>query len=222
MASICAFAQPKPVIGSQALNFNSVQDLGITSNPIAKWYAVFTLTRHEKRVFAQCEERKIETFLPLYKARHQWKNRQTVDLELPLFPSYTFVHIDPRTRVQVLQLRGVVSIVSSGRELTPVPKEYIEALRAGLQTHRIKPHPGLSVGDWVRLKNGPLAGAEGVLERHKNDLRVVLRLEMLARSVSVEVAATDIQPCRKQPNSLVDELGIELPPHSRTAPVART
>lgn len=191
MASICTFSQPKPVIGSH-FNLNCVQRAETRVGSLPNWYAVFTLARHEKRVFAQCAERRIEAFLPVYKARHQWKNRQTVDLELPLFPSYTFVHIDPSTRVQVLQLRGVISIVSSGRDLTPVPKENIEALRAGLLTHRIEPYAGIAIGDRVRIMNGPMAGAEGILERRKNELRVVLRLEMLARSVSVEVSSFDI------------------------------
>src|SRR5258708_18169794 len=71
------------------------------------WYAVYTLTRHEKRVMAQCEERQIEAFLPLYKTRHLWKNRCTVDLELPLFPNYSFVPIDPRQRPQALHLPRV-------------------------------------------------------------------------------------------------------------------
>jgi transcription antitermination factor NusG len=53
----------------------------------------------------------------------------------------------------------------------------------------------LEVGDLVRIKTGPMTGAEGVLERRKNDLRVVLKLEMLARSVSVEVGAEEIEWC---------------------------
>jgi transcription antitermination factor NusG len=160
-----------------------------------RWYAVFTLARHEKRVFAQCERRQIESFLPLYKTKHQWKNRCTVDLELPLFPSYSFVRIDARARVQVLQVPGVIRIVSSGQKLQPLPDDYISALRDGLLAHRIEPYTEIAVGDWVRIKSGPMAGAEGVLERRKNELRVVLRLEMLERSVSVEVGADEIQWC---------------------------
>lgn len=175
--------------------FDSLRDLWQVSPAAPKWYAVFTLSRHEKRVLAQCEQRQIESFLPLYKVKHQWKNRCSVDLELPLFPCYSFVRIDPRMRVQVLQVPGVVSIVSSGRHLQPLPDHYINSLRDGLLVHRIEPHADLEVGDLVRIKTGPMIGAEGILERRKNDLRVVLRLEMLARSVSVEVGAEEIEWC---------------------------
>jgi transcription antitermination factor NusG len=93
---------------------------------------------------------------------------------------------------------GVVSIVSSGSELLPLDDEYIQSLRDGLAVHRIEPHPGLTVGDRVRIKTGPMAGSEGILERRKNELRVVLRLEMLARSVAVEVGAEEVENCDKR------------------------
>jgi hypothetical protein len=39
-----------------------------------------------------------------------------------------------------------------------------------------------------------MAGVEGVLVRKKNDLRVVLSLDAIMRSVAVEVDADDIEP----------------------------
>lgn len=187
--------QSASVVPPGLLDSRGARELWEDAPRVLRWYAVFTLARHEKRVFAQCERRQIESFLPLYKVRHQWKNRCTVDLELPLFPSYSFVRIDPQARVQVLKVPGVIRIVSSGHQLQSLPDEYVNALRDGLLAHRIEPYTESVVGDWVRIKSGPMAGAEGVLERRKNELRVVLRLEMLERSVSVEVGADEIQWC---------------------------
>ena len=146
-----------------------------------------------KRVVGRCEQRHIESFLPLYRVKRKWKNRCTVDLELPLFPNYFFARIVPRDRVRVLELPGVVSIVSAGGKPLPLENDYITALREGVLAHKIAPHANLEAGESVRITSGPLAGAEGILERRKNDLRVVLRLEMLARSVSVEVDARQNQ-----------------------------
>jgi NADH:ubiquinone oxidoreductase subunit K len=39
-----------------------------------------------------------------------------------------------------------------------------------------------------------MAGVEGVLVRKKNEFRVVLSLEMIMRSVAVEVDADDVEP----------------------------
>jgi hypothetical protein len=44
-----------------------------------------------------------------------------------------------------------------------------------------------------------MADMVGVLERHKNALRVVLRLEMIGRSVAVEVDVADIEPADTTP-----------------------
>jgi len=178
---------------AEPLGPSSVQQVLCGDIQGIQWFAVFTLPNHEKRVSAHCQQRQIESFLPLYKVRHRWKNRRTVDLELPLFPNYLFVQIAPHNRVRVLELPGVVSIVSSAGQLVPVPRDYVTALRDGLRVYKIEPHPNLKVGELVRIKSGPLAGAEGILERCKNDFRVVLRLEMLARSVSAEIAASEIE-----------------------------
>jgi transcription antitermination factor NusG len=167
--------------------------------PLPNWYAVFTMANHEKRAVARCEQRQVECFLPLYKTRRKWKNRCTVDLELPLFPNYFFARINSRDRVRVLEMPGVISIVSSGHTPLPLEDSYVNALRDGILAHNIEPHANLEAGELVRITSGPLSGAEGILERRKNDLRVILRLDMLARSVSVEVAAMQIEKaCERQ------------------------
>jgi transcription antitermination factor NusG len=113
-------------------------------------------------------------------------------LNLPLFPSYCFARINWRERVQVATIPGVVAIVSAGREPSPVPDHYITWLQAGVQARRIRPHSGLAVGDRVSIVTGPFAGMQGVLERQKNEFRVILKLEMIGRSMSVEVGAEEI------------------------------
>src|SRR5713101_5664552 len=45
----------------------------------------------------------------------------------------------------------------------------------------------------VRIKRGPLAELEGVLVRRKNGLRVVVSLDLIARSAAVEVDTADIE-----------------------------
>ena len=54
------------------------------------------------------------------------------------------------------------------------------------------PHPFLKEGDRVRLRSGPLAGIEGILQKRKDGYRLVLSIELLGRSVAVEVEQSDI------------------------------
>lgn len=160
---------------------------------VRKWFAVFTMSRHEKQIAFHLCRREIESFLPLYRTKRRWKNRRTVEMELPLFPNYIFVRIDPQERIRVLRLPSVVSIVSSAGEPLPVPDRYVSWLRNKLLINGIEPHPGLEVGDRVRITAGAMTGMIGVLDRQKAGFRVVLRLEIIRRSVAVEVDLAEIE-----------------------------
>jgi transcription antitermination factor NusG len=166
---------------------------------LAKWYAVYTTPRHEKRIAEHFDMRQIEYYLPLYHALHRWKNGSRVNLELPLFPNYVFVRIGRNERVGVLSVPGVLWIVG-GREPAELPNAEIESLRAGLQARKAEPHPYLVVGERVRIRIGALAGMEGVLVRIKNDFRVVLTLDLIRRSVVVEVDAGDVEAVTPRPH----------------------
>lgn len=166
-----------------------------SSDPVIprKWFAIFTRTHHEKRVAERLTERGIESFLPLYKTEHHWTHYRKVILDLPLFPSYLFVHISPQERIPTLNVAGVVSMVGQGCTPVPLPDHEIECLRSGLQLRKFEPHPYLAVGTRARIKAGPFAGMEGVVSRNKSSLRVVLTVDLLMQSVAVEVNADEIE-----------------------------
>ena len=158
-----------------------------------KWFAVYTTPRHEKAVARHFEFREIESFLPLYREMHRWRNGSRVNVEQPLFPGYIFARIGRRNSTQVLSVPGVLLIVGSGRQPQALPDFEIEALRSGLHLRKFEPHPYLVVGEKARIKSGSLAGMVGVLARKKNNLRVVLTLELIMRSVAVEVDADELE-----------------------------
>ena len=157
------------------------------------WLAVYTTPRHEKRIAQHLDQRQIEYFLPLYASQRRWKDGSRVTVELPLFPSYIFVHVCRQQRVRVLESPGVLRLVCSGKEPSPLSDQEIETLRTGLQKVKAQPHAYLVVGDRVRIKNGPLAGMEGVLVR-KKEMHVVLTLNQISRSIAVHVDAADLEP----------------------------
>src|ERR1700733_8493722 len=152
-----------------------------------QWFAVYTTSCHEKRVAEHCQVRDIESFLPTYPRIRRWKNGCTVHIESPLFPGYVFVRVNQTHKVRVLELPGVVSIVGAARQPTPLPDADVEALRSGIHLLKAEPHPCLNLGDKVKIRSGPLAGMTGILVRKKNGLRVVLTLELIMKSISVEI-----------------------------------
>ena len=158
-----------------------------------QWYAAYAVARHEKVVARQLEERSIETFLPLYRSWHRWKDRRKL-IELALFPSYVFVKIAARDRLRVLQVPSVVRMVIFNGQLAALPAQEIEALRNGLENNiYAEPCPYLRVGRRVRVVRGPMAGAEGILTRKKDKYRFVISVDVLMRSVAVEVDGSDLE-----------------------------
>jgi transcription antitermination factor NusG len=161
---------------------------------VSRWYAAYTCTNHERRVAQQLAERQVENFLPLYRSVRRWKDRRK-ELQLALFPSYIFVHMDVADRLRVLQLPGVVNLVSFGGVPAPLPDSEIEGLRNGLMNEgRAESHPYLAAGRRVRIVDGPFSGIEGIVVRRKDKLRVVLSISLIRRSVAIEVSESDIAP----------------------------
>jgi len=167
--------------------------------PVKDWLAIFVIPRHEKRVESHFRVRGIEGFLPLFQKQASWKDGSKHTLQLPLFPNYIFARVGYSERASVLDVPGVRFIAGGLRHSLPVPDAYIHFLKETTRLGRIEPHPYLTAGTRVRIRYGVMAGTEGVLLRKKNSFRVVLTLEMIMRSVTIEVAIEDIEPVGPHP-----------------------
>jgi len=158
-----------------------------------QWFAVYTRSHHEKSVAEQLRGKSIEHFLPTYTSVRRWKDRVKT-LQMPLFAGYLFVKVFPSQFLDVLQAHGVSRLVGSPK---PKPLEDIEIrqLRAWLSLPiGIEPHPYLRIGQRVRVSRGPLADVEGILIRKKSVFRLVVAVDLIQRSVALEIDAADIVP----------------------------
>ena len=133
-------------------------------------------------------------FLPLYKSRRQWKDRSRVELELPLFPCYLFVCIDRRQKVRVLEVPGVLGVVSgTGGEMAQIPEDTVLLLRAVSGSFEVEPVAKLCDGDKVRILAGAFSGMEGQLVVQNSRYRVLMTVEQIMRSFAVEVSPDDLE-----------------------------
>lgn len=162
--------------------------------PQAKcWYALYTKHQHEKSVAQRLEREGHETFLPLYQTVRRWRDRNKW-LWLPLFPSYVFVRGGLEQWRNVLETPGVFAIVGFAGQPAAVPQEEIDSCRRVVENSvRVEPHPFLKCGDIVRVKYGPLAGLEGILVKKRNVLRLIISVEVLGRSVAIEVDSSCLE-----------------------------
>lgn len=157
------------------------------------WFAVYTRHQHEKMVACSLSGKGFETFLPLYNTAHRWKDR-VKQLSLPLFPNYVFIQGGLERRADILSTLGIYDFVRASGRPAPIPSEEIEAVRRVVEKGlNAEPHPFLRVGDRVRLTSGPLEGIEGILLRKKSFYRLILSVDLLARSIAVEVDAADVE-----------------------------
>jgi transcription antitermination factor NusG len=85
-------------------------------------------------------------------------------------------------------------VAGTGGEPASLPASEIDALRSGLSQRNAQPHPLLKVGQRVRIRSGAFAGMEGVVVRMKYSFRVVLTLESIKQSFSVEVDGEELEP----------------------------
>lgn len=157
------------------------------------WYALYTRHQHEKTVADLLARKNFTVYLPLYESSRRWKDR-VKQLSLPLFPSYVFVQGGLDRQLQMLTTPGVFSVVNCAGKAQPIPEPEISAVRRMVEGPlRAEPHPFLKCGDRVRVKRGPLEGLEGILSRTKGLFRLVVSVEMLAKSVAVEVDASLVE-----------------------------
>ncbi len=169
-----------------------------------RWYAIYTRPRHEKKVFDGLTEKQIEAFLPLITRVRQWKDRKK-RVEMPLFSSYLFVHIDYKNRFDVLQTKGVVKIVNFNGVPAVVPDWQIDSLKKMLE------HPDLiqlenyiRPGELVEVVEGPFKGMRGMIKNLKGQTRLVITIEGIMQSVSVEIERDFVKKAEPKPEETFD------------------
>src|SRR5437588_5091424 len=168
-----------------------------------QWFASYTRSRHEKKIADELQQRSVECFLPLYETVREWNNGR-FKVQFPLFPGYVFVRIPLVERLRVLQVPGVVRLVGPNGSPIPLPQSDIDIMRDALRKGVLAtPHPYLKVGSWVRITGGPLNGLEGILLRKKGSPRVVVSVDLIMRSIAVDVDAAFLEaiPSRKRRRS---------------------
>ena len=168
--------------------------------PDSRWYALTVRPRHEQSASRGLRNKGLEEFSPVYRSRRRWSDR-VKEVELCLFPGYVFCRFSYQDRLLVLGTPGIASIVGFAKTPAPIPDTEIEAIQTLVSSaRRIEPWPYLRAGERVRIEDGCLQGLCGTLVRERDNWRVVVNVEILQRSVAVEIdreALTQLRDLRK-------------------------
>jgi transcription antitermination factor NusG len=180
-----------------AQQFSAPDSAEITMQPgngSHPWFALRVRSRYENTVATILGGKGYEWLLPRYKSRRPWSDR-IKEIQLPLFPGYIFCRFDLQHRLPILTTPGVVTVVGIGKRPVPIDDAEITAIQAAVRSGLpSRPWPFLQIGQRVRVEYGPLCGLEGILVDFKGRRRLVLSVNLLQRSVAVEVDGAWVIP----------------------------
>ncbi|MGV8074822.1 MAG: transcription termination/antitermination protein NusG [Syntrophobacteraceae bacterium] len=161
------------------------------------WFALYVQVNHEKELTRRLEQKSFECFLPLVES---WSKRvdRRKKIHLPLFPGYVFVNtvLDNYANVNILKTPGALTILRNSEGPLPIPNYQIDNLKSLLSSSEpFLTHTYLKEGDYVRVNRGPMAGCIGILLRsNPKKGRLVVSVDIIQRSVSVELNVEDVEP----------------------------
>jgi transcription antitermination factor NusG len=178
-------------------------------NAAQPWFALQTRPRNEKKVDYLLKQKGYEAFTPTYRQRRRWSDR-TTEIELPLFPRYTFCRLNPGALGKIVSIPGVNRIVGFGGKHAEVAPEEIEAFRVLARSNCLRePWKYLPDGTLVLIKTGPLAGIQGIV-RHDGDCRrLIISITLLQQSVAIQLDDATVVSVISRFNAEQPELSAE-------------
>ena len=167
----------------------------------AKWYVIHTYSGYENAVKTSIEKfvtgRGMEDMIlrmeiPMETVTEVTDSGATKEVERKVFPGYVLIKMvmTDDTWHLVRNVRGVTGFVGSANK--PIPLSEEEVLAMGMEKHEIVVR--YSVGDHVRIMDGPLASFTGVVEEiepEKN--RVCVMVSMFGRETPVDLELDQVE-----------------------------
>lgn len=154
----------------------------------AAWWVIHTRPRCEKKMDQWLAARGMDHYLPVRPKVRIYPGKK-VTFEHPLFAGYAFGSFSLRQRAFVLDsghAAGVLDVTDQARFLGE-----LAAVRKALETGTpLEECPYISVGHRARITAGPCRGLEGRVERVAGKARFILSVELLQRSVAMEVESS--------------------------------
>jgi transcriptional antiterminator NusG len=159
------------------------------------WYAVYTKSRHERKVNTHLIQEGITAFLPEIE---RWSSRRDRRKQVwyPIFPGYLFINteLSAESRLKVIKTKGVVRILGHRGIPAAIPEHQIESIQKAIDSRKtICSFPYLKTGQIVRVVSGPLDGVEGIFVSEKGKGKLIISVDILQRSVAVEIEETDVE-----------------------------
>jgi transcription antitermination factor NusG len=136
----------------------------------AKWYAVYTKPRWEKKVAETLTSLQVPNYCPLNRVLRQWSDRKKMVYE-PLFTSYVFVRTEEKHLAPLRKVNGILHFVSWLGKPAVIKEEEIEVIRQFLQEHTnvVLEKTTVRIDDTVKVTKGTFIDQQGTIVAVKNN-----------------------------------------------------
>lgn len=154
-----------------------------------KWYVLHSQTGHENRVMNNLEQRiqslgvedKIfDIIVPTREVVSIKKGKKTKQKE-KVFPGYIFVRmiLNDESWLVVRTTEGVTGFIGAGTKPTPISDKEVQAIMRFVQQEQPKFKAKFSVGEAVKITEGPFAdflGSVEAIDEEKGKIRVLVSI----------------------------------------------
>jgi transcriptional antiterminator RfaH len=155
------------------------------------WYVAHTRPRCEKKLLQYLARERFEARLPCYQSAHKYRGK-TVTFSKPLFPGYVFLKMASEQRRLVVQSNHIANLLEVTDQDLFV-RQLDEVIRALATNLEIRLAPTIGEGMRVKIKNGPLRGVDGWVEKRYGMTTVLLRLDFISQAAAVKLEASDLE-----------------------------
>lgn len=158
------------------------------------WYVLRTRSQAEQMVTKGLRGKQIEFLNPTYQSFSKRRDRRKI-LTKPIFKGYLFVHLQltAESHLEILKTLGVIQILKNSQGPVSVPDEQIENVRF-LEYHvgECFHTPEFVVGERVVVREGPLTGLRGIVDRVNRSLLRVF-IDAVPGSIAIEINPKQLQ-----------------------------
>jgi transcriptional antiterminator NusG len=173
-----------------------------------KWYVIHTQSGYENKVrnnllartqSMNMEERIFEVVIPLEDVV-EFKNGKKVIVQKKVFPGYLLcrMHLDDDSWFVVRNTPGVTGFIGAGNKPSPLPRKDVENFLATKEdgdepSRKGRPRLEYSMGETVRVKEGPFADFQGeIVEINEDQLRLKVLVNIFGRETPVELQFAEV------------------------------
>ena len=172
--------------------------INISNHNEMKWYAVYTHSRAEKKVFERLTNLGFEAFLPLVTTIRQWRDRKK-KIEEPLIKSYVFVNLDEKKLNTLLMIPGVLNILKylgKPAVVRDIEIENLKILVNNSEQVQLTASVDLTKGEAIEVVHGPFMGIFATYINDAGKHKVIIQVEALKSFFEVTLPLNYIKKVR--------------------------